>query len=132
MIDVESEIYTPIARELKAQFAGITVSGEQAREPSRFPFVSIVEIYNVSDKKLMDTADSERYALITYRVDIYSNKTPGRKSECRSIFSVIDGMMYRMNFVRETTKPPEIDENGIYHIILLYRAETDGERLYRV
>lgn len=43
MIDVESQIYTPIAEALRAQFPGILVSGEYVNAPTRFPYVSLVE-----------------------------------------------------------------------------------------
>ena len=43
MIDVENQIYTPIAEALRVQFPGIKVSGEYVKAPSGFPFVSIVE-----------------------------------------------------------------------------------------
>lgn len=38
MIDVESQIYTPIAEALRAQFPGILISGEYVNAPTRFPY----------------------------------------------------------------------------------------------
>lgn len=43
MIDVENQIYTPIAQALREAFPGINVSGEYVRTPSSFPHVSIVD-----------------------------------------------------------------------------------------
>lgn len=43
MIDVESQIYTPIAEALRKAFPEINVSGEYVKAPSSFPHVSIVE-----------------------------------------------------------------------------------------
>ena len=39
MIDVESQIYTPIAEALRAQFPGILVSGEYVNAP--FPLCEL-------------------------------------------------------------------------------------------
>lgn len=42
MIDVENQIYTPIAETLREAFPGIDTSGEYVKAPSAFPHVSIV------------------------------------------------------------------------------------------
>ena len=52
MIDVESQIYTPIAEALRAQFPGILVSGEYVNAPTRFPYVSLVEQDNYTTEAL--------------------------------------------------------------------------------
>lgn len=43
MIDIENQIYTPIAKALRNKFSGIIVSGEYINAPPDFPYVSIVE-----------------------------------------------------------------------------------------
>lgn len=62
MIDVESQIYTPIAEALRAQFPGILVSGEYVNAPTRFPYVSLVEQDNYTTEAHMDSGDTERFA----------------------------------------------------------------------
>lgn len=58
MIDVESQIYTPIAEALRAQFPGILVSGEYVNAPTRFPYVSLVEQDNYTTDAHMDSGDT--------------------------------------------------------------------------
>ena len=62
MIDVESQIYTPIAEALRAQFPGILVSGEYVNAPTRFPYVSLVE-QDTTPRKLTWTAAIRRGSL---------------------------------------------------------------------
>lgn len=132
MIDVESQIYTPIADALRVAFPGISVSGEYVQAPSKFPHVSIVEQDNYLTERHMDSSDRERFATLMYEVNVYSNKSPGKKSVCRNVMSKIDQMMYERNFMRVSLTPvPNIENATIYRLTARYQAETDGTNLYR-
>lgn len=79
MIDVENQIYTPIAEALREAFPGIDTSGEYVKAPSAFPHVSIVEQDNYPTLTHLSTSDSEEYATIMYEVNVYSNKSSGKR-----------------------------------------------------
>lgn len=83
MIDVESQIYTPIVEALRAQFPGILVSGEYVNAPTRFPYVSLVEQDNYTTEAHIDSGDTERFSTLMYEVNVYSDKAGGKKSVCR-------------------------------------------------
>lgn len=132
MIDVENQIYTPIAEALREAFPGIDTSGEYVKAPSAFPHVSIVEQDNYPTPTHLSTSDSEEFATIMYEVNVYSNKSSGKKAQCRSIMKVIDDLMYRRNFTRISLSPvPNLENATIYRLVARYRAETDGVNLYR-
>ena len=132
MIDVESKVYTPIAVALRDAFSGIFVSGEYVKAPSSFPHVSLVEMDNYTSADRLDTADEERFSTLMYEVNVYSNKTSGKKSECKKIIGFIDDLMYKMNFKRLSLAPvPNMDDATIYRMTARYRLETDGENFYR-
>lgn len=132
MIDVESKVYTPIAVALRDAFSGIFVSGEYVKAPSNFPHVSLVEMDNYTSADRLDTADEERFSTLMYEVNVYSNKTSGKKSECKKIIGFIDDLMYKMNFKRLSLAPvPNMDDATIYRMTARYRVETDGENFYR-
>lgn len=132
MIDVESKVYTPIAVALRDAFSGIFVSGECVKAPSSFPHVSLVEMDNYTSADRLDTADEERFSTLMYEVNVYSNKTSGKKSECKKIIGFIDDLMYKMNFKRLSLAPvPNMDDATIYRMTARYRVETDGENFYR-
>lgn len=132
MIDVESKVYTPIVVALRDAFSGIFVSGEYVKAPSSFPHVSLVEMDNYTSADRLDTADEERFSTLMYEVNVYSNKTSGKKSECKKIIGFIDDLMYKMNFKRLSLAPvPNMDDATIYRMTARYRVETDGENFYR-
>ena len=132
MIDVEAQIYSPLATLLRSTHSGISVSGEYVKAPSEFPFVSIVEADNYMSAANLSTADTEQFATLMYEVNVYSNKNTGKKSECKAIMATVDAFMYGLNFTRLSLSPvPNMDNASIYRMTARYRAETDGTNLYR-
>lgn len=132
MIDVENLIYTPIAEALRAEFPGITVSGQYVPAPSGFPFVSIVEQDNYISTEHLDSGDRETFATLMYEVTVYSDKANGKKAVCRSIMKFIDDLLYAKNFRRLSLSPvPNLENATIYRLVARYRVETDGTNLYR-
>lgn len=132
MIDIENQIYTPIAAALREKFPGISVSGEYVNAPSKFPHVSIVEQDNYTTVSRLDSGDRERYATVLYEVNVYSDKAGAKKSVCREILRCIDEMLYRKNFTRISMNPvPNMENATIYRLNARYRAETDGKTTFR-
>lgn len=132
MIDIERQVYTPIAEALRKRFKGITVSGEYVNAPPKFPYVSIIEQDNYMTANRLDSSDSERFSTVMYEVNVYSDKAGSKKSVCREIMGVIDEMLYKRNFTRISLSPVPNMENGtIYRLVARYRAETDGGTIYR-
>ena len=130
MIDIEAKVYTPVAAALREAFPGIAVSGEYVKAPSSFPFVSIVEADNYLTRP--DSAEGERYAALMYEINVYSNKSVGKKSECRAVLAAADLLMYSLNFTRLSMTPvPNLEDASIYRMTARYRAETDGTTIYR-
>lgn len=130
MIDIESQIFTPIATALRSAYPGVTVSGEYVNAPSDFPFVSIVEADNYMAH--MDTGDSEDFATLMYEVNVYSNKGVQKKSECKALMAAVDDLMYKLNFTRISLGPiPNLENASIFRMTARYRAETDGTNIYR-
>lgn len=103
-----------------------------SRHPSSFPHVSIVEQDNYPTLEHMSNGDREKFATLMYEVNVYSNKSTGKKTQCRSIMKVIDDLMYQFNFTRISMSPiPNLENASIYRLVARYRAETDGANLYR-
>lgn len=133
MIDVESLIITPIAKAVRTEYESAFVTSEYVKAPTQFPHISIIESDNYMTIAHLDSADTERFATIMYEVNVYSNKTSGKKSECRKIMNLIDSMMYSMNFTRTALTPvPNLEDASIYRLTARYRAETDGKTIYRI
>jgi hypothetical protein len=131
MIDIEKEVFAKIAPELRSQFTGINVYGEDVRSPSSFPCVSIVEADNYTLRRTQDSGSNENHANVMYEVNVYSNKTSGKKTECKEIFAVIDEIMLGLGFTRSNKNPVTMDEATIYRLVGRYVAiVSKHKRIY--
>ena len=129
MIDVENEILNIVARAIRNVYPDIYISGEYVKSPSTFPAVAIVEMDN-SVYVRTQTNEVENHAELMYEVNIYSNKTSGKKSECKEIASLIDKEMAALGFVRTMLQPiPNMDDATIYRMTGRYRAVVSKDKL---
>jgi hypothetical protein len=123
MLDFNNEIFTTVAVRVRDQHAGCTVIGEYTRMPSKFPAVTLDETQNVMVDRLEDSSNTENFAGVTYRLQVFSNKRTGKKAEARAIFATADAEMRRIGFRRVTyTTTPEIYDSTIYNISATYEA----------
>ena len=123
MIDFLNEIFTRVAKAVRKDHAGTTVTGEYVREPSNFPIVTLDEIQNVMVDRLVDSSHDDVFAGVTYRLQVFSNKKSGKKAEARAIFATADAEIRSMGFRRVTyTTTPEIYNSTIYSITATYEG----------
>lgn len=133
MVNVEREIFNIIANAVRKEYPGAYVVGEYTKAPSKFPCVSIVEIDNVAYDRTQSSGSLENHADITYEVNIYSNKNSGKKSECKSIASLIDDEFATLGFSRTMLQPiPNVDDATIYRMLGRYRGVISKDKyVYR-
>ena len=132
MIEIEAKVYSPIATALKAQYSDIYVTSEPAPTPSKHLAVSIVQMDSSSSPRKQDNTLTERFAIVMFQVDVWSDLQSGKKSKCKEVMGVIDKMMFDMNFMRLTLTPVFMEDNGYFRLTARYRAETDGQTMYRI
>ena len=125
MIDFENEIYTRVAERVQALHVDVEFSGIDERLPSKFPFVSLVEADNTTRTDTIDSGSFENHVNVMYEVNVYSNKSGGRKSECRAILATIDETFVRMGFARTMRNPVSMDDATIYRMVARYTAAID-------
>ena len=123
MIDIENEVFNRVATRVREQFPDIFMTGEYVNSPSSFPAVSLVEMDNSILESTSDSGSNENHANVMYEVNVYSNKTTGKKTECKSIIALIDTEMTAMGFVRSTLTPVQNEyDSTIYRMVGRYRA----------
>lgn len=134
MIDIEFDIYN-IVRSTVDELMGegkVEVSSVYTKDPAHFPFVSVVETDNYSDDRTRTTDCNENFVMVTYEVNIYSNKNATKKSECKKIAKAIDDKLMQMNFSRLVlTQIPNLLDSTVYRMTGRYRVMVDkNRRLY--
>ena len=124
MIDYSSEIFNEIAELSRAEIDGITVIGEYVTTPSSFPTATIDEVDNRPVNR--DSAKTEKYASVVYRVQVFSNKKAGKRAEARKIFGIIAKRFTELNFTRKSyTTTPDVYNSSVYQITATFGAVID-------
>lgn len=133
MIDIENEVFDRVATRVREQFPNIFMTGEYVNSPASFPAVSLVEMDNAARIETIDSGSNENHANVMYEVNVYSNKTTGKKTECKQIIALIDLEMAAMGFVRSTLTPvPNEYDSTIYRMVGRYRAAVSSDHtIYR-
>lgn len=133
MIDIENEVFDRVATRVRERFPGIFMTGEYVSSPSSFPAASLVEMDNSTRESTIDSGSNENHANVMYEVNVYSNKTTGKKSECKAIIALIDEEMLSMGFSRSTLTPvPNEYDSTIYRMVGRYRAAVSHDhKIYR-
>lgn len=133
MINVESEIFSIIARAIRTHYSDAYVVGEYVKAPSRFPCISVIEVGNTMYDRTQSSGSPENHADVMYEVNIYSNKTSGKKSECKAIAALIDNEFAALGFNRTMLQPiPNMDDATIYRMTGRYRGIVSQDyKVYR-
>ena len=130
IIDLEAEIFSEVAKKVRTKFPNIYVTGEYVKSPSSFPCVSLVEVDNATFRKSQTTEGQENHAAVMYELNVYSNKTKGKKAECKEIAAFIDDLMMGLNFTRTMLEPvPNQDGATIYRMLGRYRAVVSRDKV---
>ena len=123
MIDIENDIFNTVAMVVRTKYPDVYMVGEYVKTPPKFPCVSLVEMDNQSYQRTEDSGSSENHVSVMYEVNIYSNKTIGKKAECKAIAATIDEQMLALGFARTMLQPiPNLDDATIYRMVGRYSA----------
>lgn len=126
MIDYYNSIYTHVATAVRLAHQSVKMTGEYTRSPAQFPCVTCDEIANTDIVELIDSSKAEKFARLTYRVQVFSNKVGGKKAEAREIFATADSAIKQLGFKRITyTTTPDLYESTMYCITATYEAVID-------
>ena len=133
MIDIENAVFDRVATRVREQFPDIFMTGDYVSSPSSFPAASLVEMDNTIHEATIDSGSNENHVDVMYEANVYSNKTTGKKSECKKIMALIDSEMTAMGFVRAALTPvPNEYDSTIYRMVGRYRAAVSPDyKIYR-
>lgn len=130
IIDIENEIFDEVSEKVREKFPSIFMTGEYVKSPSSFPCVSLVEVDNATFRDTQTTEGQENHAAVMYELNVYSNKTKGKKAECKEIVGFIDEVLMELNFTRIMLEPvPNQDSATIYRMLGRYRAIVSRDKV---
>lgn len=133
MIDMENEIFNEVSAQVREQYSDIFMTAEYVKTPPSFPCVSLVEVDNATFRNTQTAEGKENHVAVMYELNVYSNRTKGKKAECKEIAAFIDEILMGLNFTRTMLEPvPNQDNATIYRMLGRYRAVISKEKtIYR-
>lgn len=125
MIDVENAVFSTVSTALRAEYPNMNpLSGARQPAPEDLPVAVGMEMDNSTYLRSLDLSGQENHATVMWQWEAYSNKSSGKKSECKSIMAIIDDEMQDMGFVRIGSGPMNMTnaDNSIYRMVARYKA----------
>lgn len=130
MIDIENEIYDHVSKLIREKRADVNMTGEYVRSPSSFPHLSLIEMSNTVFTSTQTSTEYENHVVVMYEANVYSNKTKGKKTECKDIISLLDDIMLSLGFTRTMLQPiPNMDDATIYRMTARYTAIVSKDKM---
>ena len=125
MIDYENQIFKIIYDAVTDYDSDIYVTKEKSVAPPSFPavYVEQTDSYNPPEYAMVSSYEEVAVRVVT-TVEVYSNKTSGKRQEAKSILTVVDNALRRNGFRRTTQNYLDLtDSNNTAIIRLLARYE---------
>lgn len=133
MINIEEELFSNIASRVRAVYPKVYIVGEYVKSPPSFPCVSLIEMDNSVYERTQTSDGDENHSQLMYELNVYSNKSTGKKAECKAIVSLVDEIMLGYGFTRTMRQPiPNMDDATIYRMLARYTAVVSKDKeIYR-
>lgn len=127
MFDIQKEIYTTVANAVLATYSTCRITNSFVYAPAQFPCVAIVLSDSGMTYKMRDSSGNDNFRDITLTVDVYSNKTNGKKTEAESIMQIIIDTLFPLNFNMVSCKPfSDLNNAQNYRITATFTATVDA------
>lgn len=122
------EIYTVVANSVLAQYSTCRITNAFIYAPPSFPCLCMVLSDDGTSRDMRDSSKVDKFRDITVTVDIYSNKTDGKKTEAESIMQIVIDKLYSLNFDMTSCKPfSDINNASQYRITATFIATVDKD-----
>lgn len=132
MIDIENEVNNIVYNAVIGTYPNAKFDSVLNLTPSEFPCVCVEEVANVVRSSSVDSGSNERHATVTYEINVFTNKTSGKKQQAKDIIAKIDSALLAVGFERTSTSPFTLDNGTLYRMVIRYSATvSENHTLYR-
>lgn len=129
MIDIEADVFDRVYESVAPLVPKGCFKSVYVPNPPKFPFATLMEMDNFTDKANRSSALDEEYAVVTYEANVYATN----KFDCRDVMNALDTEMLRLGFQRLSMQfIPNLADNTIFRYTSRYQATTDRNKvIYR-
>lgn len=127
MFEIQKEIFTKVANEVLASYPACRITNAFVYAPAEFPAVAIVLSDDDMTDNTRDSSKADNYRDITVTVDVYSNKTDGKKTEAEAIAQIVIDTLTPLNFDMRSCRPlSNLNNATTYRITATFTATVDS------
>ena len=129
MIDIEADVFNRVYESVAPLVPQGCFKSVYVPNPPKFPFATLMEMDNFTDKANRSSSLDEEYAVVTYEANVYATD----KFDCREVMNALDTEMLRLGFQRLSMQfIPNLADNTIFRYTSRYQATTDRNKvIYR-
>lgn len=95
MIDIENLVIDRINTAVKSEYPSAVIYSTHVNDPAKMPCVMVYETANAERADLRTADGEERYADISYSVEVFANGT-NKKQTAKHIYDIVDNAMRKM------------------------------------
>lgn len=117
MISLENEVTNAIDQALTEANVEAFVTAGYIQSSSMFPCVQVVEIDSRVFERGSTLSRIEVFATVVIEINFFSNKTSGKKEECRQLATIADEVMEGLGFMRTLlSQTPNYEDSTVYRM----------------
>lgn len=122
MIDYDDDIITAVESALEDEYPNVPLYDESIPGDADFPCVVMEEIDNYVYQQTIDSGSNENHIVSAYEISVYSNRTRGKKAECKRIFATVSDTLTGLGFTRLSANPIQMIDATVYRLIGRFTA----------
>lgn len=128
MFDIQREIFTTVADAVLAVSPTCRITNAFVYVPASFPCVAVVLSDDGTKDETIDSSHADNFRDITITVDVYSNKTDGKKTEAETLMQTVQDTLLPLNFKMVSCKPfGNINNASNYRITATFTATVGAD-----
>ncbi len=128
MIDIENKVFDRVKTAILESYPTAYVKSEYVRNVPQFPAIFLEQMDNTVNFEARSLSKIENAVDVMFELQVYSNKSYGKKSECKNIVSLVDDEMQAMGFTRTSYGPqPNLDDATIYRMVARFEKIETGD-----
>ena len=126
MIDIEADVFDCVYESVAPVVPDGCFKSVFLPDPSRFPFATLMEIDNLTDRTNRSSSLTEDYAIVTYEANVYDTTKHG----CRTVMSALDDAMVQLGFMRlSAVFVPNLADPNLFRYTARYQAVADQNKV---
>jgi len=128
-LSIENEVIDTVTKAIRAVYSTVKIYDDYPDITDTLPCVTINQAEDSTYQPSMTSGNTENHILVAFDINIYTNKSEGKKQEAKAIANTIKTSMSGMGFIRTFNSPlPNPNDISIYRRNMKYSAVVSNDK----